>query len=450
MNTIKIILAESGSIADIMKDFPLYQGAYQNKLLNVLVPKSILAPYIDSQLIGIGGVETNSTILTFSTTIGMTFLERNGAIDKSKSYNVRYLKDLIYNNVEYSLFERMLPQAFTIFAGEGENAPKLIININNIKKDATTGVSKVISLITSQTCSLNVLESSILDEDPPIEPTEVNLINGDINDLYIKYNKNTVDINALQNTKQDKVDNTLSTTSKSVVGAINELLLNKQDKTDNTLATLSKSVVGAINEVNSNSNTNATNIETISADLAYLKAYISTGEVFIGMMTVNVLPTISELNDFVFQTTGRTTINGDTIIVVLDIPDKTNRNYKYIYGAGKWSSYELPAMEKSSNGTYGIIEGTYGTGKTYSTLVDIVDGDISKIYTKDETSNTMVDINSFINTNKNNIAANKNNLLDIENGIIPAGNSLKMNGKTENQLDVKNSSLVNGNVEDQL
>ena len=38
MNTIKIFLAESGRIADLRKDFPLYQGQYQNKLLNVFVP----------------------------------------------------------------------------------------------------------------------------------------------------------------------------------------------------------------------------------------------------------------------------------------------------------------------------------------------------------------------------------------------------------------------------
>lgn len=66
--------------------------------------------------------------------------------------------------------------------------------------------------------------------------------------------------------KQNKQDTALATTSKEVVGAINELfnngkrdataimdlqdeIINKQDVTDNTLATTSKKVVGAINEV---------------------------------------------------------------------------------------------------------------------------------------------------------------------------------------------------------
>lgn len=59
--------------------------------------------------------------------------------------------------------------------------------------------------------------------------------------------------------KQDKTDNTLSTTDKTVVGAINEVktgvdnnataIATKQDKSDNTLTTTTKTVVGAINEL---------------------------------------------------------------------------------------------------------------------------------------------------------------------------------------------------------
>ena len=44
MLTIKLFLAESGSVATIDKDFPLYQGQFQNILLNVFVPLSTLAP----------------------------------------------------------------------------------------------------------------------------------------------------------------------------------------------------------------------------------------------------------------------------------------------------------------------------------------------------------------------------------------------------------------------
>ena len=49
MNTIKIFLAESGRIADLHKDFPLYRGQFNDKLLNVYVPTSILAPSFSIQ-----------------------------------------------------------------------------------------------------------------------------------------------------------------------------------------------------------------------------------------------------------------------------------------------------------------------------------------------------------------------------------------------------------------
>lgn len=60
--------------------------------------------------------------------------------------------------------------------------------------------------------------------------------------------------------KQDKTDNALNTTSKTIVGAINELEVGKQNASDNSLDTTSKSVVGAINEVNTAVGVNATAI----------------------------------------------------------------------------------------------------------------------------------------------------------------------------------------------
>ena len=49
--------------------------------------------------------------------------------------------------------------------------------------------------------------------------------------------------------KQNITDNTLTTTSKTVVGSINEVAALKQNATDNNLTTTAKTVVGAINEL---------------------------------------------------------------------------------------------------------------------------------------------------------------------------------------------------------
>ena len=83
-------------------------------------------------------------------------------------------------------------------------------------------------------------------------------------------------IKSLQDNKQSKIDERLQTTSKEVVGAINEnhdaivtneaLIDTKQDKTDNSLETTNKTIVGAINEVNNKIFTDE-NIDEIKKEL---------------------------------------------------------------------------------------------------------------------------------------------------------------------------------------
>ena len=83
-------------------------------------------------------------------------------------------------------------------------------------------------------------------------------------------------INSLRDNKQSKIDEQLQTTSKEVVGAINEnhnaivtneaLIDTKQDKTDNSLETTNKTIVGAINEVNNKIFTDE-NIDEIKKEL---------------------------------------------------------------------------------------------------------------------------------------------------------------------------------------
>ena len=113
MNTIKIYLQESGQVADLRKDFSLYQGQYQSKLVNVYVPTNVIA--------------TECAVK-----IGIKHLDRNGVIKKSRNFYMNKVKAIIYNGVEYMLFERLLPKEFTMYTGTGMNAPKLVINVVDI------------------------------------------------------------------------------------------------------------------------------------------------------------------------------------------------------------------------------------------------------------------------------------------------------------------------------
>lgn len=372
MNTIKIFLAESGRIADLKKDFPLYQGQFQNKLLNVFVPTSIVAPSYTSQ--NADGVTLADYVASTSVKIGMSYTARNGTIKVSKNYYMRFLKTLTYQNVEYALYERKLPKEFTLYAGQGANAPILTANVVNIQQETESGEPIILSVITSQTCSLDVMPSTSLDNDEAIEPTELENINAQLNE-----------INEILPTKQDKIDNSLETTNKSVVGAINE---NK----------------GRIDINTQDIETNRQNIARNRNDIDYMLENFTAVEDYIGQLTGTSLPTSEQLTAFVRANTSpsREPKNADVVIFVLQVQGGTDKNYKYIYSTTGWNGYEIPPMEMASNGTLGILKGTYGIGSTNETLIDISGGEILNIYVKDNT-NTYRNIREYLNTATTNI-----------------------------------------------
>lgn len=381
MNTIKIYLAESGRIADLRKDFPLYQGQYQNKLLNVFVPTSILAPNFSVQQ---AGQTVDDYVSSTAVKIGMRTIERNGKIYTSKTYYMRYLKTLTYQNVEYALYERKLPREFTFYAGQGANAPVLIANVVNINNETTPAT--IIEITPSQTCSLDVMPSGYLDTDEPIEATALEEINGRLN---------AIDEDLAE--KQNIQDDTLETTSKTIVGAINE---NK----------------GRIDTNTQDIETNRQNIATNRNDLDRLILTSSMGEEYIGQLRGSALPTGQQLTTFVSDTVDRQPKNGDTIIFIYEIDGETDKNYKYIYSASGWKGYEIPPIENASNGSLGLIEGTY-TIEDYDMLVDISGGQIRNVYIKD-TLGAYRNLVEYLNTTTQDIA-------DIIDGTSVVGEAMR-------------------------
>ena len=384
MNTIKIYLAESGRIADLKKDFPLYQYQYQNKLLNVFVPTSITAPQFSSAT---DGTTTADYVASTSLKIGMSYTARDGSVKTSKTYYMRYLKTLTYQNVEYALYERKLPKEFTLYAGQGLNAPILTMNVVNIQQDTESGTPLILSITASQACSLDVMASTDLDNDGAIEPTELENLVSEINSL-------------------------------------NELMANKQNKTDEQIALAQfpdeKTVVGAINKIGGQTITNTTDISNNTADISALNTRVSeiefsqtTAETPIGQMSGSTLPTDEELSAFVETTVGRQPKPNDTIIFVLEKPNATDETYKYIYYSDTvlWQGFMIPLVENAGNGTAGLLKGTYAIGSTNRVLIDIADGEIKNIFYLD----------------KNNVYQNiqtKINLIDTFNSNIVDGTQI--------------------------
>lgn len=393
MNTIKIYLDESGSVADLRKDFPLYQYQFQNILLNIFVPTSLLAPNFTVQ--SEGKQTLSEYVAGTAVKIGMSYLTRSGDIKVAQSHYMRFLKTLTYQGVEYALFERKLPKEFTYYAGQDGNSPVLVVNVLNIDTESTP--AKVLSILTSQRCNLEVLPSSNLDNDEPIEASELDIINARLNE-----------IDEILPEKQDKEDLSINMTSDG----------------DNPTWQDSQTVVGAINnntaqtQLNKeNISQNTSDIATAQGDIAYLYAHLSQPEEYIGQMTGTVLPTDAQLNTFVEQTVEREPKNADVIFFILTSLTETDKNYKYIYSVDGWNYYEIPAMQPAENGVLGLVDGTYNVGSANDTIVSIIGGEIKAIYVKDS-SNTLRNIREYLNTNSTNVS-------NIINGTTSVGVALK-------------------------
>lgn len=422
MNTIKIFLAESGRVADLKKDFPLYQGQFQNKLLNIFCPTSIIAPSFTSQ--SASGVVLADYVASTSVKIGMTYTARDGSIKVSKNYYMRYLKTLTIQGVEYALYERKLPQEFTLYAGQGANAPILIANVVNIQQQTEDGTPIILSVITSQTCALDVMPSTNLDQDESIEPTELENINAQINGI-----NQTL-------TKKQNIDIPNSMTdAKTVEGAINELHTDIIDLTA-TVEENKTETDGKISALNTRVSQNET-------DIASINARLETTEDYIGTINGTTLPTDEQLTAFVVEKTARQPKGGDYIIFNQENGEgKVIASYKYLFSANdnKWHQNEIPPMEKASNGSLGLVEGTYGLDLDYDTVVDIVGGQIKRILVKDN-EGTYRDIREYQNTTNTNMSY----LVSQINARITA----IVDGTTAVGVATKASQDAKGNVIDQ-
>ena len=177
MNTISIYLKPSGSVAELKKDFAMYVGAYQNKLIDVYVPKSIL-------------FENETGTLTNAVKIGGLFTAPNGEQIKTESYYVPYLTTkkvidpMTNQEIEYAVYERLLPKELTVYEG----TQQIVVNVVSLNTQDNT----IIQVVTSQTCNLIVEKSAYLDYEQPLETNE-------LDDVWGQINKNTQNIETIFN-----------------------------------------------------------------------------------------------------------------------------------------------------------------------------------------------------------------------------------------------------------
>ena len=142
MNEIRMYLKTSGSIAELYKDFNLFKGSYQNVLLSIYVPKSLL---YENQEGTFSNVVKTGAILT----------SQNGTKITTKSYYADYVKDIEINGIAYSVYSQHLPHEYVVYAC----TQTVVANVVALDiTDPNTPV--VLQITTSQTAQLVIQESA--------------------------------------------------------------------------------------------------------------------------------------------------------------------------------------------------------------------------------------------------------------------------------------------------
>ena len=426
MLTIKLFLSESGSVATIDKDFPLYQGQFQNILLNVFVPLSTLAPdfTLSTDSGQYDGINT-PYVAGATVTVACQTVKRNGAIATSKAYNLRFVKNLSKNGVGYALFERKLPKAFTNYAGVAPAGLTMICNVTNISygqidQSSTTATSAKGAV----TINFPVLTQRIpavsadytFDYDTTETPAswylngrKVSLADYGLFIAWTPQNQDTISLSVVaenptttsvlttQTVKYDvfpssdldaeePTDPTSTEVLQAQVNSITAKIVDmgdkldkKQNKSDDELETTAKNVVPAINELKGSIGGLDTRVTKNEQDIADLSQEISTGITYVGTMRYegNEPPTDEQLNAFVVENTFVFPAGGNLVIAVQEIPDATDVIYACIYSAVSetWSIAPIPGLELASDNNAGLIQG----GSSDKLYVKIVNGVIQDI-----------------------------------------------------------------------
>jgi len=173
MLNLRILFKESGGIEDIEKNFNIFAGSRQNILFTVAIPKSLLDDKIEREgtiinnivrFNGVGIDNTGKQVATPWYTFARSFT---------------FVKDLEVGGVEYSLFSRRLPDAFTRLDGTFS----IVIKVLNMVSDDNG--DRIDRITTSQRYRYQVLEGlpEDIDEEPSFEPSELEWLSGRVDKL---------------------------------------------------------------------------------------------------------------------------------------------------------------------------------------------------------------------------------------------------------------------------
>lgn len=384
MNEIKIYLKMSGRIAELYKDFDLYEGCYRNSQMSVYVPKSLLYENEDGTFANL--VKTGA-ILTAP----------NGTKLTTKSYYLDYVKTETVGGIAYAVYTTITPKEFCVYAG----TQTVVVNVESIDNTDKDN-QKVISVTTTQTANLIVLESAYLGQDEPIEPTELDKIKATLKEIEEQIPGMEEDITGLQSKVSDISDkvSTLSDVTTELMSDVDNLSIQVSDLSEDKLDKQSgatayeeayvkdtdgsqkmervtiTSIASAIVKRDANGNINiAKGLSGNPKNGANMENIADVEE------KISKCPTLDGNNDFTGENTFEEAIQAKKGTVVKNSLDETNYNAGYI-SRNDWT-YLFPA----DSGTFALtknIPTDYATQTALANTQRQVDGLYTLLEQKNE------------------------------------------------------------------
>jgi len=413
MQTIKVYLQESGSVAELRKDFNLYRGSFQNTLLNVIMPRSLL---VDEFL-------SDYPKVANSVAVSSKGLLPNGDEWNSRAFELNFVKNFTQDGNDFVLYERLLPRAFVMNAGQ----TTVSVTVQSLRTDLVPVLDEfgyetgdfqeqitIEQIATTQTVNLHVMDTGNPNEEvlEPYESARINAQLGRIQqDLELIYGYRERGGTVLR----DPSPINLSTL---------------QDRV-NTNAGRLNDAEQRLDEVELQSNTN-------SQDIANIQTTMLTGLHYIGSLPDSqTMPSNTDLDNLVESAEGRPAENGDQILfTLLDDEDHPISSFIYTFsGTQGWTYKEIPPIANARNGGMGLIAGTFGIGSNFNVIVDVIDGTVRRLFIR-RLDGTYQELNLIIENHATRIAHNESEIDGIKDGTIAVGNALRLGGKFENQLNV--------------
>ncbi|MCI6763535.1 hypothetical protein MSH26_01485 [bacterium] len=190
-------------------------------------------------------------------------------------------------------------------------------------------------------------------------------------------------IRSLQDNKQSKIDERFQTTSKEVVGAINEnhnaivtneaLIDTKQDKTDNSLKTTNKTIVGAINELKGSGGSSLSYLHKINFTINFDDINVFGTRLIILRMDLITREKANQFNsedliDYLFS-------KKMTVPVIRD--DRSGDDWKKMpifIECNSYTNFNLYSIDASTDSSGNVLfKPLYIINASYSSIIDIMD-----------------------------------------------------------------------------